>query len=205
MKMMWKKNIVVFGAVTIALLLVSSATAVPQVHSTPVMKTIKKVEQTKTMIDTSIYDLISQVQNLLKNKKIKAIFSQYQSLLKQKFSKEFIEALREKIKHIFNNEQFNNAILQAHSYLEKKYRKIIDIGSLKEKIKSLLSSDDPEPTFIIGGLIAIYYLIGLIYVFLKIYECPIPIPGKLYVAVLIALLTAWGWPLWIILDPLLLN
>ena len=42
-----KKSIIVLAAIAVALLMASTVTAVPQVHSTPVMKVVNEVEQKK--------------------------------------------------------------------------------------------------------------------------------------------------------------
>ena len=45
------KKIIVLTSVAIALLMASTVTAVPQVHSTPVMKVVNEVEQKKTLFE----------------------------------------------------------------------------------------------------------------------------------------------------------
>ena len=46
-----KKNIIILTAIAVALLMTSTVTTVPQVHSTPVMKIINEVEQKKTLFE----------------------------------------------------------------------------------------------------------------------------------------------------------
>lgn len=52
-----KKIFTIFGAVALALLMVSSATAVPQVNSQPLVKQINKEEQTENSLDTLMNDI----------------------------------------------------------------------------------------------------------------------------------------------------
>ena len=49
-----KKSIIVLAAIAVALLMASTVTAVPQVHSTPVMKVVNEVEQKKTLFEWEI-------------------------------------------------------------------------------------------------------------------------------------------------------
>ncbi len=49
-----KKSIIVLGAIAIVSLMISTATAVPQVHSEPVMKIVNDVEQNKTFFEEKI-------------------------------------------------------------------------------------------------------------------------------------------------------
>lgn len=49
-----KKSIIVLAAIAVALLMTSTVTAVPQVHSTPVMKIVNDVEQKKTFFEEKI-------------------------------------------------------------------------------------------------------------------------------------------------------
>ena len=49
-----KKSIIVLAAIAVALLMASTVTAVPQVHSTPVMKIVNEVEQKKTFFEEKI-------------------------------------------------------------------------------------------------------------------------------------------------------
>jgi len=56
-----KKSIVMFGAAAIVLLMVSSATAVPQVQSEPVMKIINDMEQKKTMLEEKLASLTERL------------------------------------------------------------------------------------------------------------------------------------------------
>ena len=46
-----KKSIIVLAAIAVALLMTSAVTAVPQVHSTPVMKVVNEVEHKKTLFE----------------------------------------------------------------------------------------------------------------------------------------------------------
>jgi hypothetical protein len=46
-----KKNLIVLGAIAVILLMVSTATAVPQVHSTPLMKTVSEIEQKRAFLE----------------------------------------------------------------------------------------------------------------------------------------------------------
>jgi len=55
-----KKNIILFVAVTIALLMVSSATAVPQTNSEPVMEKIEQLEELeKLMLEQNLGDIFN--------------------------------------------------------------------------------------------------------------------------------------------------
>ena len=45
------KKVIVLMAIAIALLMVSAVTAIPQTHSTPVMKVVNEVEQKKTLFE----------------------------------------------------------------------------------------------------------------------------------------------------------
>ncbi len=49
-----KKSLIVLGAIAVILLMVSTVTAVPQVHSTPMMEIVNEVEQKKTLINGKI-------------------------------------------------------------------------------------------------------------------------------------------------------
>ena len=49
-----KKSIIILGAIAIVSLMISTATAVPQVHSEPVMKIVNDVEQKKTFFEEKI-------------------------------------------------------------------------------------------------------------------------------------------------------
>ena len=46
-----KKSLIVLGAIAVVLLMVSTATAVPQVHSTPLMKTVSEIEQKRAILE----------------------------------------------------------------------------------------------------------------------------------------------------------
>ncbi len=46
-----KKSLIVLGAIAVVLLMVSTATAVPQVHSTPLMKTVSEIEQKRAFLE----------------------------------------------------------------------------------------------------------------------------------------------------------
>ena len=46
-----KINYVIMGAIAIVLLMVSTVTAVPQVHSTPLMKTLSEIEQKRVNLE----------------------------------------------------------------------------------------------------------------------------------------------------------
>jgi len=46
-----KKSLILLGAIAVVLLMLSTVTAVPQVHSTPVMNIVNEVEQKKTLIN----------------------------------------------------------------------------------------------------------------------------------------------------------
>ena len=46
-----KKSLILLGAIAVILLMVSTVTAVPQVHSTPMMEIVNEVEQKKTLIN----------------------------------------------------------------------------------------------------------------------------------------------------------
>jgi len=49
-----KKSLILLGAIAVVLLMVSTVTAVPQVHSTPMMEIVNEVEQKKTLINGKI-------------------------------------------------------------------------------------------------------------------------------------------------------
>lgn len=49
-----KKSMIVLGAIAIVSLMISTATAVPQVHSEPVMKIVNDAEQKKTFFEEKI-------------------------------------------------------------------------------------------------------------------------------------------------------
>ena len=46
-----KKNLIALGAIAVILLMVSTVTAVPQVHSTPLMKTVSEIEQKRVFLE----------------------------------------------------------------------------------------------------------------------------------------------------------
>ena len=46
-----KKSLIVLGAIAVVLLMVSTATAVPQVHSTPMMEIVNEVEQKRAILE----------------------------------------------------------------------------------------------------------------------------------------------------------
>ena len=49
-----KKSLIVLGTIAVVLLMVSTVTAVQQVHSTPMMEIVNEVEQKKTLINGKI-------------------------------------------------------------------------------------------------------------------------------------------------------
>jgi len=46
-----KKSLIVLGAIAVVLLMASTATAVPQVHSTPLMKAVSEIEQKRVVLE----------------------------------------------------------------------------------------------------------------------------------------------------------
>jgi len=62
-----KKSLIVLGAIAIILLMVSTVTAVPQVHSTPMMDIVNEVEQKKTLINGKIETFSDKIVDKLVN------------------------------------------------------------------------------------------------------------------------------------------
>ena len=62
-----KKNYVIIGAIAVVLLMVSTVTAVPQVHSKPIMEIVNEVEQKKTIINGKIGVFSNKLGNKMKN------------------------------------------------------------------------------------------------------------------------------------------
>ena len=46
-----KKSLIVLGAIAVVLLMASTVTAVPQVHSIPLMKTVSEIEQKRAILE----------------------------------------------------------------------------------------------------------------------------------------------------------
>ena len=60
-----KKNLIVFGAIAVVLLMVSTVTAVPQAHSTPMMEIVNEMEQKKTLNNGKIVAFSDKIVNKL--------------------------------------------------------------------------------------------------------------------------------------------
>jgi len=56
-----KKSVIVLTTIAVALLMISTATAVPQVHSEPAMKIVNDVEQNKTFFEEKIGDFLEKI------------------------------------------------------------------------------------------------------------------------------------------------
>lgn len=106
--MTWKKNIVAFGAISIALLMVLSGTAVSQTHGAVVTKKLKQVEQVKPLetgslsrriSDQKSYNkLISKVNELMDSETFKKYTTKIRAALKQKYGESFVKKIENKIK-----------------------------------------------------------------------------------------------------------
>jgi hypothetical protein len=64
-----KKCLIALGAVATALLMISTATAVPQVHSTPAMNVLNHVEQKKILLEEKIETLKDKLTDSLESAK----------------------------------------------------------------------------------------------------------------------------------------
>ncbi len=62
-----KTSLVVLGAIAVVLLMVSTVTAVPQVHSTPMMEIVNEVEQKKTLINGKLGAFSDKIADKLVN------------------------------------------------------------------------------------------------------------------------------------------
>ncbi|RLF62513.1 MAG: hypothetical protein DRN16_01300 [Thermoplasmata archaeon] len=100
-----RKNVIAIGAVVIALLLISSATAVTQVHSRSVIKTINKIEQIKNKIYSYISSAVAKFNKLLKDEKFGKQVLMIRSILKEKLSKVIdIDTLKNKINELLSKD-----------------------------------------------------------------------------------------------------
>jgi len=52
-----KKNLILLGAIAVILLMVSTVTAVPQAHSTPLMKTVSEIEQKRAILEDISFNI----------------------------------------------------------------------------------------------------------------------------------------------------
>ena len=82
------RYIVIIGAVTIALLMVSSATAVPHVNTTPVMNSVRKMEQFKRKLydledlsDSQLFKLGTRMRSLSQSKLFQLILNKMKNRL----------------------------------------------------------------------------------------------------------------------------
>jgi len=59
-----KKSLIIFGAIAVVLLMVSTATAVPQVNSTPLMKVVSKIEQKRPDLERNVLVCIEKLEDI---------------------------------------------------------------------------------------------------------------------------------------------
>jgi len=155
MRKSWKKSSLIFGAVSIALLMILSATAVSQTHGAIAIKKLSQVQRInsikKKILESKIANqkpftkLFSKIKQLLNNETFKKQISKIRVLLQQKYGENFlkninIESLKEKIEK---------------SLPPSKLREI------KEKLSSLTNAlqDKPEPTLIVDGILGILLIV----------------------------------------------
>lgn len=122
MRKSWKKTILIFGAVCIALLMISSATAVPQVNGKIVVKTINKVEKIKKSLfeekqllreggreekflsDLNLDRLLSKIENHLNSDRISDFILKHLS----PSEKDFVNDILKRLKHGFDLKSLSN-------------------------------------------------------------------------------------------------
>ena len=76
-----KKSLVILVAISIVLLMISTVTAVPQVHSKPMMEIVNEVEQKKTLINGKIGIFSDKIVDKFVNAEPRGIISWLISLI----------------------------------------------------------------------------------------------------------------------------
>ncbi len=69
-----KKFFIIFGAISVIFLMVSNATAVPQIHSEPIMKNINNYEQQVTLLEEKLEFYIEKLSYINPNIQPTGIF-----------------------------------------------------------------------------------------------------------------------------------
>lgn len=188
------KNLIGLTAGCIVLLLISSATAVPHVHSKPVVQTINTCESTEEIRDISPQDIPSKFNTILHNKQFKEFSANIEQALEKKLGATLLATATNKIYELLANKQLNKNV---PSYVEK----------LVEKASNALP-DDPEPQIVIDVLIVVLlalYLIGIptigLCIVFPFYFATTPSAGWVQ-RTLIALTAAVLWPvsIWTIIS-----
>lgn len=178
---------IIFGVILASILIISSATLVPQIGSAQVLKTVKKVEQTKKLAKPSNFTL--KVDKVSK-KDLKALASilkkiiesesfkkQVKDFLKSRESRNFINSCKslfdEKCRYKIGYENHYNFLTVLRNLVEKNPRDnecrdlIVDLGSKGFIVNNLLeeihfSGLDFDPFFTILILLIITTVISII-------------------------------------------
>lgn len=122
-------GLIVFGAITVTLLLLSSAIAVPQAHGATAMKTVKKIEENEIVLDRQ-----------------KAVLHHFKSVFEKKLKNlmdtEQFESLIARIDKVINSEKFKNIDLKEKVLAEQKFGKKsfekLDLNEVIERVENTL-------------------------------------------------------------------
>ena len=101
-----KKSLIVLGAIAVVLLMVSTATAVPQVHSTPLMKTVSEIEQKRAFLEGEFGVCTEKLEDVSFNVQLEGIIDTIIAIILF-----LIQLLNSIIQFILNIMQIGNLIL----------------------------------------------------------------------------------------------
>lgn len=173
---MMSKGMMIFGACFAAVLLLSSATAVPQVHSASVMNKVRSVEQKTRAVQKysmrhvlsevydllknkqydNVQDLVCQVKQLVKDKKPDDVLSQARDFLKEKLGVNKIAQLSEKLRGRMENNAVPGVFSKAQAYLKE-----IGIADILNRLKTDGESNPVIIDFILLILVWIFFFAWL--------------------------------------------
>lgn len=179
---MMKKTFLSIGAVAIALLMLSSATATPYVHTTTAVKKAKQTENLLTTIrnaipeelDTNLKQLLNRllnhhtIQNIIQSKETTALLPKLKKLVQRKLGS-----------NTFNNLQ-NHNLKTVRSQLLTAATQLVKQGKVNEEIHSIVEQLGTLDIFL-GELIM---TIGKIIAFIGLMVMTINPPAGLAVVAL---------------------
>ena len=151
----WKKSSLIFGAISIALLMIFSATAVSQTHGAIAIKklsqaqwinsTKKKILESKIVNQKPFTKLFSKIKQFLNNETFKKQISKIRMLLREKYGENLLEKINIKS-------------------LKEKIRISLSISKLKdayEKLSSLINvlQNNPKPTLFVDAILGVLLIV----------------------------------------------
>lgn len=209
-----KNTFLILGAAVIALFLISSATAVTTVQSTPVMTKVKKAEQLDSILTKQNCNHLAFPDTTTTFSSFSEKLSKLKLSLKQAFGENYVAIITEKLTQIIAQKKFDVMLEKAESYLSSNYGKTIDFKEVKKTLQELFSIDDPEPQLIdlilIGLLLIIIvsapvvyiigYPFGIVFLWWLIETWPILVPGDLtfIYALILSPLWLYIFALWLL-------